>query len=91
LFDITIPGDSRLSHKCTEKHAKYVDLKIEVARMWNSKKVAVVPIIIRALGSIPVSLSTYNFGETKINLPSSLITTFLNQCYIAQPQLSGDI
>ena len=27
LIDIAIPGDSRLSHKCTEKHAKYVDLK----------------------------------------------------------------
>ena len=73
LIDIAIPGDSRLSHKCTEKHTKYVDFKIEVARMWNSKKVAVVPIIVGVLGSIPVSLLTY---LEKLNLPSSLISTF---------------
>jgi len=72
-IDIAIPGDSHLSHKCTEKHAKYVDLKIEVARMWNSQKVAVVPIIVGALGSIPVGLSTY---LEKLNLPTSLISTF---------------
>ena len=70
LIDIAIPGDSHPSHKCTEKHTKYVDLKIEVARMWNFKKVAVVPIIIGALGSIPVGLSTY---LEKLNLPSSLM------------------
>ena len=49
LIDTAIPGDSCLSHKYTEKHTKYVDLKIEVARMWNSKKVAVVPIIVGVL------------------------------------------
>ena len=46
LIDIAVPGDSRLSHKCAEKHSKYVDLKIEVARMWRCKKVSVVPIIV---------------------------------------------
>jgi len=30
-IDIAIPNDSCLSHKCTEKHTKYVDLKIEIA------------------------------------------------------------
>ena len=89
LIDIAIPGDSYLLHKCTEKLTKYVDLKIEVARMWNSKKAAVVPIIIGALGSIPVNLSTYS---EKLNLLSSLISTFQKSVlYIAQPQLSGNI
>jgi len=73
LIEIAIPGDSHLSHKCTEKHIKYVDLKIEVVHMWNSEKVAVVPIIVGALESILVSLSTY---LEKLNLPSSLISTF---------------
>ena len=73
LINIAIPGDSRLSCKAVEKHTKYVDLKIEVARMWKSKKVFIIPIIVGALGSIPTDLSSYL--ETP-SLPSSLIQTF---------------
>ena len=39
---------------CTEKHTKYVDLKIEAAWMWRSRRVAVIHIIVGALGSIPI-------------------------------------
>jgi len=73
VFLIAIPGDSRFSHKCTKKYSKYVDLKIEVACMWRCKKVAVVPIIVGALGSIPIDLSSY---LEKPHLSSSLIQTF---------------
>ena len=71
LIDFAIPGDSHLSQKCTEKHTKYVDLKIEGGSCSYNCWI---------VGSIPVSLSTY---LEKLNLPSSLIiTTFQNQCYI---------
>jgi len=74
LIHIAIPDDSCLSHKCTEKHSNYIGLKIEVACMWRCKKVAVIPIIVGALGSIPIDdLSSY---LEKLHLPSSLIQTF---------------
>jgi len=59
LIDVAIPGESRISQKTVEKHTKYVDLKIEVSRLWRAKKAFVVPIIIGALGSIPTDLSNY--------------------------------
>ena len=42
--------------KTVEKLTKYVDMKIEVSRLWKSKKVFVVPIIIGALGSVSIDL-----------------------------------
>ena len=45
LIDIAIPGDSRLSQKVVEKQTKYVDLKIEVVRLWKCRKVSIIPII----------------------------------------------
>jgi len=39
LIDIAIPGDSRLSQKAVEKQTKYLDLKIEITRVWKCKKV----------------------------------------------------
>jgi len=56
LIDIAIPGDSRLLIKRTEKLMKYIGLKTEVTRMWKCKKVAVIPIIVGSLGSIPTDL-----------------------------------
>ena len=73
LIDIAIPGDSRLSQKVVEKQTKYVDLKIEVVRVWKCRKVSIIPIIVGALGSIPKDLSFY---LEKVNLPTSLIRTF---------------
>jgi len=66
LIYIPIPGDSCISLYYTEKHTKYIDLKIEVVCMRNSKKVAVVPIIVGALGSIPVSISTRGIKTNKV-------------------------
>ena len=86
LIDIAIPGDSRLSHKYTEKHTKYVDLKIEVVRMWNSEKVAVVPVIVGTLGSISVSLFT---SLEKLSFPSSLVSTFQKSVFYSTA--SGNI
>ena len=38
LIDVAIPEDSRISSKSIEKLTKYVDFKIEIARMWNQRK-----------------------------------------------------
>ena len=64
LLDIAISGDSRLS---LEKQTKYVDLKIEVARVWKCRKATIIPIIVGALSSIPKDLSSH---LEKVHLPS---------------------
>ena len=58
------------TQKTVEKVSKYVDLKIEICRLWNMQ-VTVVPIIIGALGSIPHSLAA---NLKKLNIPDFLIS-----------------
>jgi len=55
--DIAIPGDSRIAQKVTEKLDRHADLKVEIQKMW-SFRTNIVPIIIRALGSIPSQLKS---------------------------------
>ena len=52
IVDIAIPGDSRVCEKEIEKLHKYKPLKDKVARLWNMRKVAVIPIVVGALGAI---------------------------------------
>ena len=61
LIDIAIPWDTRVKDKNREKIEKYQDLKMEVARLWQTE-VEVVPIIIGALGIIPDDLER-NLGK----------------------------
>ena len=44
--------------KTVEKVTKYIDLKIEISKIWKVKAF-VVPIVIGAMGSIPKDLSSY--------------------------------
>ena len=47
-----VPADVRVEEKEREKVEKYQDLKREIGRLWNLKKVEVVPVVIGALGSV---------------------------------------
>ena len=38
MTDVAIPGESRISQKTVEKLTNYVDLNIEVSRLWNPRK-----------------------------------------------------
>ena len=73
MIDIAIPGDSRLTQKVVEKQIKYMDLRIEITRVWNCRRVFVISIVVGALGSISKDLSSY-LG--KLLLPFSLIRKF---------------
>ena len=55
LIDVLVPWDSRVEQKEQEKRDKYQDLRIELRRLWD-KPVEIVPLIIRALGTIPKPL-----------------------------------
>ena len=52
IIDIAMPGDVRVCEKELEKIDKYKFLKDEVARLWNVRKVTVIPIVVGALGAI---------------------------------------
>ena len=52
IVDVAIPIDTNLVKKKTEKLENYSELRVEVARMWNTETY-VIPVIIGALGSMP--------------------------------------
>ena len=51
-MDIAIPGDGRVYERELEKIEKYQDLKWEIRRMWRVKNVDVVPVVVKAPGSV---------------------------------------
>jgi hypothetical protein len=58
LIDVAIPGDRNVIQKEAEKVLKYKDLTIEIQCMWNVKT-RVIPVIIRATGTISKSFRKY--------------------------------
>ena len=57
IIDIAVPGDCRIREKEMEKIEKYQNLKIELKRLWSLKKVAVLPVVVGALGCISKGFS----------------------------------
>jgi len=55
FIEVAVPGDSRISHKMVEKKERYADLCILINKLWRTSA-TVVPIVIGALGSIPLGL-----------------------------------
>ena len=58
LIDIAVPKDHRVKEKHAEKIQKYVDLA-GVIRIEHNVETSIVPIIVGALGTIPVELEKY--------------------------------
>ena len=58
IIDVVIPGDARVIKKEQEKANKYQPLEDEIARLWNMKKVEIIPITVGALGTV-----SKNFGK----------------------------
>ena len=55
IVDFAVPADRRLILKESEKKDKYLDLARELKKLWNMK-VAIVPIVIDAFGTITKGL-----------------------------------
>ena len=51
IVDIAVPADRRVEEKEQEKLEKYQDLRREIGRMWEMRKVQAAPVVIGALGS----------------------------------------
>ena len=59
IIDIAMPGDNRVAEKEREKVGKYQGLKREIVRIWSMRKVEVIPVVVRALGTIPKRLDKW--------------------------------
>ena len=59
IVDMAIPGDTRVCDKDREKIEKYNLLKDKTARLWQMKKVVVIPIVVGALGTITTKFKDY--------------------------------
>jgi len=58
LIDVAISGDRNVIKKEAEKILNYKDLTTEIQRMWKVKT-KVIPVIIRATGTISKSFRKY--------------------------------
>ena len=58
-MDVTMPGNTRVCDKEREKIKKYSLLKDKIVRLWQMKKVAVIPIVVGALGAITTKFKKY--------------------------------
>ena len=59
IIDVAIRGDTRVCDKEQEKIEKYSLLKDKTARLWQMKKVVVIPIPGGALGTITTKFEKY--------------------------------
>ena len=59
IIDMVIPGDTRACDKEWEKIEKYSLLKDKTARLWQMKKIFMIPIIVGTLGTITATFAKY--------------------------------
>ena len=59
IIDFAMSGDDRVKDKELEKLEKYQLLKDGIAKVWRMRKVIVVPVVIGALGAVPVNFKEY--------------------------------
>ena len=52
IIDLAMPLDKRIIDKKKEKIEKYQNLKREILRLWNIKKIDVIPVVLWALGRV---------------------------------------
>ena len=71
IIDVTVPGDKRIIGKEKEKIRKYQDLKREIQRLWNLRKIDVIPAVLGALGSVTKNFEKY---VDKIGIKTDLHT-----------------
>ena len=68
IKDVAIPEDNGVREKGDEKVEKYQDLAREVRKMWGVRT-KVIPVVLGALGSIPLRL----MRAIEVGIPVGLI------------------
>ena len=59
IIDDAVPGDKRIIDKEKENIEKYQNLEREILRLWNLKKIDVIPVVLGALGSFTKTFEKY--------------------------------
>ena len=59
IIDVAVPGDKRIIDKGKEKTEKYQNLKREILRLWNLKKIDVIPVVLGAFRSVIKNFEKY--------------------------------
>lgn len=69
-----MPQDARVEQSQDEKFEKYQDLARKIRRIWHIK-VKVMPLIVGALGTVPMAFKT-NLEETAVGVGIDLLSPF---------------
>ena len=56
IVDIVVAGDKRIVEKENEKVKKYHELKQKIPRMWNTRTVQVIKIVVGSFASVTKNL-----------------------------------
>ena len=59
ITDVALPGDDRVKDKELEKVEKYRLLKDEIGKVWHTRKVILVLVVIGALEAVSVKFKKY--------------------------------
>ena len=59
IIDIASSGDRNVGEKENEKVEKYQDLKREIMKLWNLRRVEVIPVVVGALGAVIKKIGQY--------------------------------
>ena len=88
IIDIAVPRDKRIIDKEKQNIEKYQNLKREIQRLWNLKKIDVIPVVLGALGSVTKIFEKYvdKIG-IKIDLYIVQKTTLLGTARILRKML----
>ena len=75
IIDVACPFDGRVIEREEEKREKYEDLRREVAKQWNVRKVVTISVIIGVLGTLSKNFKKYVEQLEMRQLPSLLQKT----------------
>ena len=73
IVDFAVPGDHRVKLKENENKNKYLDLAVELKKLWNVK-VSMIPTVIAALGTVTKGL-VQGLENLEIKRTSEIIQT----------------
>ena len=59
IIDVAVPGDKRIIDKEKEKIEKYQNLKRKILRLWNLKKIDVIPVVLGTFRSVIKNFEKY--------------------------------
>ena len=88
IIDDAVSGDKRIIDKEKENIEKYQNLEREILRLWNLKKIDVIPVVLGALGSVIKNFEKYvDKIEIKVDLHTAPKNTLLGTARILRKVL----